>query len=92
MLRSVSVAEAKDQLPRLIREAESGAAVEIQRRGRPVAVLVSTEDYNRIQREPLTVLDAWEAAAARHGPAESNDAEVLEGPRDRSPGPDFDWS
>lgn len=46
--QSVSIAQARSGLPRLIREAEAGGAVEITRRGRPVAVLVSAETYRRL--------------------------------------------
>lgn len=46
--RRVSVAEAKDNLPALIHEAEaSHAPVEITRRGKIVAVLLSSADYER---------------------------------------------
>lgn len=91
MRRSVSVAEAKSQLTRLLREAEGGSAVEIRRRGKPVAVLVSLEDFERIQREIPSVLDAWEGAVAEEGPAEAGDAEAFEGLRDATAGRAFEW-
>ena len=43
-----SVAVAKDSLTRLIREAEAGEPVHITRRGREVAVLVSKEEFDRL--------------------------------------------
>ncbi len=43
--KSYSVAEARQNLARLIRDAENGRAVEITRRGEPVAVLLSASDY-----------------------------------------------
>jgi prevent-host-death family protein len=46
--RTASIAEARANLPGLVREAEGGVAVEITRRGRPVAVLVSTTTYQRL--------------------------------------------
>src|SRR5689334_1388883 len=46
--KRVSVAEAKDNLPALIHEAEaSHAPVEITRRGKIVAVLLSSAEYGR---------------------------------------------
>ncbi|MCG8423978.1 MAG: type II toxin-antitoxin system Phd/YefM family antitoxin [Proteobacteria bacterium] len=47
--RSYSIAQAKDQLARLVREAETGKPVELTRRGKPVAVVVSFADYARMQ-------------------------------------------
>ena len=40
MARQHSIAEARSSLPSLVREAESGKAVELTRRGEPVAVLI----------------------------------------------------
>ncbi|MCB9663698.1 MAG: type II toxin-antitoxin system Phd/YefM family antitoxin [Alphaproteobacteria bacterium] len=48
MKRTVSIADAKDQLPRLVHEVEEGRIVEITRRGNPVAVLLSTDAYRRL--------------------------------------------
>ena len=46
--RRASIAEARANLPGLVRDAEGGASVEITRRGKPVAVLVSTAMYQRL--------------------------------------------
>lgn len=43
--KSYSVAEARQNFARLIRSAERGKAVEITRRGHPVAVLLSAAEY-----------------------------------------------
>lgn len=45
-----SIAEAKTQLTRLIHLAERGEAVHITRRGKPVAVLLSEDEYARLRR------------------------------------------
>jgi prevent-host-death family protein len=45
-----SIAEAKNQLPRLVHEAEEGEAVHLTRRGRPVAVMMSVATYERLAR------------------------------------------
>ena len=50
-MKRVSVAEARNRLPALIHEAEN-EPVEIVRRGKPVAVLVSREDFDRIAPRP----------------------------------------
>jgi prevent-host-death family protein len=46
--RIVSIAEARANLPGLVKEAEGGEAVQITRWGTPVAVLVSTARYQRL--------------------------------------------
>jgi len=47
--RTVTIAEAKNELPRIVHRAERGQSIEITRRGRPVAVIVSIHDYLRLQ-------------------------------------------
>ncbi len=49
MTRSYSIAQARDKLARVVREAEEGQPVELTRRGKPVAVVVSVEDYARMR-------------------------------------------
>ena len=46
--RSTSIAEAREQLPTLVHQAELGAPTTLTRRGKPVAVLVSTSAYARL--------------------------------------------
>ena len=43
-----SIAEARRNLPRLVREAEKGMAVELTRRGEPVAVLIGWRRFERL--------------------------------------------
>lgn len=49
MSRRYSIAEARSRLPALVDQVESGVAVELTRRGHPVAVLVSTEEFERLR-------------------------------------------
>lgn len=46
---SFSIAEAKAQFAELVNQAQAGAPVRITRRGKPVAVLLSEADYERLQ-------------------------------------------
>jgi prevent-host-death family protein len=50
MTKTFSISEAKDRLPRLVHQAESGSAVALTRRGKPVAVLISKAEYDRLHR------------------------------------------
>ena len=64
MMRKVSLAQARDHLTGLVRDVERGESIELTRRGKPVAVLVSREEYTRL-RAKRTSLDqallAWRA-------------------------------
>ncbi|MHB8422365.1 MAG: type II toxin-antitoxin system Phd/YefM family antitoxin [Leptospirales bacterium] len=48
MRHSYSIAEAKSHLATVVHRAETGEIVHITRRGKPVAVLLSEEVYDRI--------------------------------------------
>lgn len=54
--KTYSVAEARQNFARLIRSAERGKAIEITRRGEPVAVLLSAAEYLALigERAPFT--------------------------------------
>lgn len=55
-----SVAEARAQLPRLLDDVEaSGSAVQLTRRGKPVAMLVSMAAYERFTSERTSFGDAY---------------------------------
>lgn len=47
-MSEVSIADAKNHLPRIVQEAERGEVVHITRRGKPVAVLLSDREYARL--------------------------------------------
>jgi prevent-host-death family protein len=51
MTRKYSVAEARSSLPRIIDQAESGLGVELTRRGKPVAVVISLREFERLRGE-----------------------------------------
>lgn len=85
-----SIAEARSNLPKLVREAERGKAVELTRRGEPVAVIIG-----RRQFEQLTAVRRGFAAAYREFSAEFDleslgiDPDELFGDaRDQAPGRD----
>jgi antitoxin Phd len=53
-----SIAQTKDNLTRLLRIVETGDHVHITRRGRPVAVLMSVQEYRCFQQQRPSFLDA----------------------------------
>jgi prevent-host-death family protein len=61
MPKSYSIAEARNDLPGLIHDVERGGPVKITRRGKPVAVILSVQDYDRIAGSRPTFAEAYEA-------------------------------
>jgi prevent-host-death family protein len=55
-----SISEARSNLPKLVREAERGKAVELTRRGEAVAVLVGCRQYERLIGRHRSFCDAYE--------------------------------
>ena len=55
-----SIAAAKNNLSSLVHEAEQGHPVQLTRRGKPVAVLISTQQYERISKPRKKI--EWNAA------------------------------
>lgn len=85
-MSEVSVAEAKTHLARLLQQVEAGETVRITRRGKPVAVLVSHDDYERTHKPPERLSDfirRWRAEMREQGLSFLDDKE-LEGLRDQS--------
>lgn len=88
MAPSVSIAQARDQLPRLVHQAEAGTPVEITRRGRPVAVLLSRAAYERLASRPASLWQGIRELRSVYGVELSVDGDPFEGVRDPSPGRD----
>ena len=90
MLERLSVTEARRNLPSLIREAEHGKAVELTRRGEPVAVLVGHRMFARLASGRRRFSDAYSDFTQSFDLSEVGldpDA-VFEDVRDPSPGRD----
>lgn len=87
-----SIAEANSNFARIVREAEAGRPVTLVRRGRPVAVVISTKQYAqfmlRDKGKPLSITELRKKYQLdKYG---LTDAEVaLMNERDRSPGREF---
>jgi prevent-host-death family protein len=94
-MTTVSIAEAKNQLPRIVQQVETGSPVHITRHGKPVAVLVSEAEYERLragQAEPKSLWDTveeWRGSNAFDWPALTD--EEVDGWRDRTPPREFSW-
>jgi prevent-host-death family protein len=85
--RNYSVAEARQNLPRLIRDAERGRAVQITRRGEPVAVLLSASGYRALTGEGPSFVASVRALRERHAVDRLGiGEEEFQGLRDEAPG------
>lgn len=81
-----SVAEARNQLAAIVHRVERGATVELTRRGTPVAVMLSLDEYRRLTRPRGDLVDALAAFRAT-ADLEALDLDgALRGARDRSYG------
>jgi prevent-host-death family protein len=92
MEKSYSIAEARDNLAAIVHEAENSKGVEITRRGRPVAVLISKREYDRLHSKRAGFWNAYQAFRQRVNLAELDidPSEVWGNVRDRSPGREVD--
>jgi prevent-host-death family protein len=93
MVKKYSIAEAESNLTDLVHEAEQGTRVELTRSGKPVAVLVGTEDFERMSKRTPDFWEAYEKFRREHNLAELDidPDEVFGEVRDPSPGRDFHW-
>jgi prevent-host-death family protein len=59
--RRYTIADARTNLPTIVDQAEAGLRVELTRRGRPVAVVVSLREFERLRAGRPRFGDAYRA-------------------------------
>lgn len=91
MSKRVSIAAARDNLPALVRSAEQGQQVELTRRGKLVAVLVSSHEYEKLTAGPRDLWAAIQKFRSEHDLSELDAEEVFSNVRDRTPGREVEW-
>jgi prevent-host-death family protein len=92
MVQSYSIAEARANLPTLIDEVEGGGAVELTRRGKAVAIMISVNEYQRLRSKRTGFQDAYQKLLKKHSLAEVGlERDFARKLRDRSPGRKVDW-
>ena len=90
MTKQRSIADARNNLPQVIREAEAGEPIELTRRGEAVAVLLGLRQYEQLVAGTRRFSEAWEEFTRNVDLAELNldpDA-IFAGTRDDDPGRD----
>ena len=90
MAKKHSIADARSNLPQLIRDAEAGTAVELTRRGESVAFLIGSKQYERLVCRSRFFSEAWVDFKREFSPADLkiDPDEVFGGVRDKEPGRD----
>jgi prevent-host-death family protein len=66
MSKKYSIAEARSNLPKIVDQAEAGAEVELTRRGKPVAVIISLRQLERLRSERPRFADVYKAFLRTH--------------------------
>jgi prevent-host-death family protein len=91
MEQSYSIAEARANLPTLIDQVEAGMAVELTRRGKGVAVMISVAEYQRLRSKRTSFQDVYQKFLKKHSLAEVGlEKDFACTLRDRSPGRKLD--
>lgn len=85
-----TIAQAKNQLPKLIHSAEAGEDIRISRHGKVVAILVSADRYEQHFQSGEGVFQAMMQWRESQASLNLTDEEI-ESWRDRSPARDFSW-
>ncbi len=88
-----SIAEAKNGLPKLVREAEAGNDIELTRRGKPVAMVVGTRRYERLTANRSSFWESYQQFRQQHDlvALDLDPSEIFDRDRDPSTGRDFTW-
>lgn len=89
--RQYSIAEARNRLPAIVHDTEKGTRIELTRRGKPVAVLMSIKDYGRLARarpDPWTALEHFRTT---HDLEDLDAESVFADTRDGEPGREVNW-
>lgn len=86
-----SIAEARSNLPHLVREAETGKIVELTRRGEPVAVLMGRKRYEQLTSRYRPFSEVWDEFTRKFpvGEIDIDPDEIFRDVRDKDPGRDF---
>ncbi len=93
MEKHFSIAEAKNSLPAIVHLVEEGQTVRITRHGKPVAVLMSIREYERMNKSKS---DFWRALMAFRSSLDQEGIEIddtdFEALRDQTTGREVGWS
>ncbi len=81
-----TISAARAALPTIVDKAAAGSAVELTRHGKPVAVVVSMEQFERIEANRPNFVERCLSLRAKHGPDALLPDDWAASLRDRDPG------
>jgi prevent-host-death family protein len=85
--RRYSIADARISLPAIVDQAEAGERVELTRRGKPVAVVVSLREFERLRGDRSRFGEAYKKFLGKYALEKIGlDADFVTAVRDRSNG------
>ena len=93
-MKRYSVAEARDQFTSLVHAAEEGRPIAVTRRGKPIAVLLSLAEYERLSQRQRGFAQLYQDFLQRNpdlGERAGDAEDWLRDARDPAPGRDFTW-
>lgn len=92
MLKEYSIAEVRNRLTALIREVEQKSPIKLTRRGKPVAVLISIQEYERLAAGNRQFWEAYTTFREEYDLGALNIQPTdFAGIRDRSAGREVGW-
>jgi prevent-host-death family protein len=92
MLKQYSIAKARDHFTSLVRAVERESAVELTRRGKPVVVMLSIQEYKRLSSPKAGFWEAYSAFREQVDLQELGiEPDTFTSLRDRSPGREVHW-
>lgn len=92
MIRSYSVAEARNRFAEILHDLKNVARVEVTRRGRPVAVLISIAEYEALCGGKTDFGTAYDAFRRQYDLESAGiEPEVFANVRDAAAGREMSW-
>ncbi len=92
MIPTYSVAEARNRFAEIVHDLKHVSRVEVTRRGRPVAILISIEGFEKLHSGSVGFTSAYDAFRSTVDLTKAGiEPELFEGLRDASPGREMSW-
>ena len=92
MMPTYSVAEARNHFAEIVHDLKHVSQVEVTRRGRPVAILISVEEFEKLRSGNVGFVSAYDAFRNTVDLTQAGiEPELFEGLRDASPGREMSW-
>jgi prevent-host-death family protein len=86
-MKRYSIAEARSNLPSIVDQVEAGQEIELTRRGKPVAVVLSLRELEKLRGQRSSFKEAYRRYLETHPLREvGTDEGAFESVRDRGPG------